>query len=68
MEVFNLGKNYWMNVYNDLNKNNVLSYGDLSFIKGIADYIGRMQLPTDSQCRRLMKIINKVEDMGYVMP
>lgn len=68
VEVFNLGKDYWMNVYNDLSKNNLLSYGDLSFIKGIADYIGRFQLPSDSQCRRLMKIISKVEDMGYVMP
>lgn len=68
LEIFNLGQKYWMRVYNDLNKENVLSYGDVSFIKGVAEYIGRNKLPTDSQCRRLMKIIIKVEDMGYVMP
>ena len=33
VEIFNLGANYWMKVYNDLMKENVLSYGDCSFIK-----------------------------------
>ena len=50
VEIFNLGANYWMKVYNDLMKENVLSYGDCSFIKGIADYIAKQNLPSASQC------------------
>jgi hypothetical protein len=68
VEVFNLGAKYWMKVYDDLMRESVLSYGDCSFIKGIADYIGRNQLPTTAQCRRLVKIVSKAEDKGYVMP
>lgn len=68
VEVFKLGSNYWMKVYQDLLKENVLSYGDCSFIKGIADYIAKMNLPSPSQCKRLVKIINKAEDKGYIMP
>ena len=49
VEVFKLGAQYWMKVYNDLVKETVLSYGDCSFIKGIADYITRGNLPTASQ-------------------
>ena len=68
VEIFNLGANYWMKVYNDLMKENVLSYGDCSFIKGIADYIAKQNLPSASQCKRLVKIVNKAEDKGYIMP
>ena len=57
-----------MKVYNDLMKENVLSYGDCSFIKGIADYIAKQNLPSASQCKRLVKIVNKAEDEGYIMP
>ena len=67
VEIFNLGANYWMKVYNDLMKENVLSYGDCSFIKGIADYIAKQNLPSASQCKRLVKIVNKAEDKGYIM-
>lgn len=68
VEVFNLGAQYWMRVYNDLVKETVLSYGDCSFIKGIADYITRGNLPTSSQCKRLLKVVEKAEDKGYIMP
>ena len=68
VEVFNLGSRYWMRVYDDLIRESVLSYGDCSFIKGIADYIGRNQLPSTAQCRRLLKVVEKAEDKGYVMP
>lgn len=68
VEIFNLGANYWMKVYNDLMKENVLSYGDCSFIKGIADYIAKQNLLSASQCKRLVKIVNKAEDKGYIMP
>ena len=68
VEVFKLGAQYWMKVYNDLVKETVLSYGDCSFIKGIADYITRGNLPSSSQCKRLLKIVAKAEDKGYIMP
>ena len=68
VEVFNLGTKYWMKVYDDLMYETVLSYGDCSFIKGIADCIGRNSLPTTAQCQRLMKIVSKAEDKGYIIP
>lgn len=68
VEVFKLGAQYWMKVYNDLVKETVLSYGDCSFIKGIADYITRGNLPSASQCKRLLKTVAKAEDKGYIMP
>ena len=66
VEVFNLGTDYWMKVYNDLSKENVLSYGDLDFIKSIATrIISKNVLPSASQCKRLLKIVHNVEDKGY---
>ena len=57
-----------MNVYNALMKEELLSYGDCDFIRSIASYIGRGQLPTTAQCRRLLKVVEKAEDKGYIMP
>ncbi len=68
IEIFSLGTDYWMNVYNELLKESVLSFGELEFIKGIASYIKRTSLPSAAQCKRLIRIINKAEDKGYIMP
>ena len=68
IEIFSLGTDYWMNVYNELLKESVLSFGELEFIKGIANYIKRSSLPSAAQCKRLIRIINKAEDKGYIMP
>lgn len=68
VEIFKLGSAYWMNVYDALMKEELLSYGDCDFIRGIASYIGRGQLPSSAQCRRLLKIVEKAEDKGYIMP
>lgn len=68
VEIFSLGADYWMNVYNELLKESVLSFGELEFIKGIASYIKRTSLPSATQCKRLIRIINKAEDKGYIMP
>lgn len=68
VEVFSLGEAYWRNIYNALSKDDILSYGDLSFISGIADYIKRSSLPTAAQCKRLLKIVEKAEDKGFIMP
>ncbi len=68
VEIFNLGATYWNQVYSDLSKEDLLSYGDLDFIKSIASYIQRNSLPSSSQCKRLLKIVAKAEDKGYMMP
>lgn len=68
LEIFKLGVNYWYKVYNDLVKSSILSYGDCAFIKGVADYMKRNKLPSAAQYKRLMKIIAKAEDKGYLMP
>lgn len=68
VEIFNLGVKYWYKVYNDLVQSTILSYGDCAFIKGIADFIKRNRLPSPAQCKRLMRIVNKAEDKGYLMP
>lgn len=68
VEIFSLGVNYWYKVYNDLVKSSILSYGDCSFIKGVADYMKRNRLPSPAQCKRLLKVIAKAEDKGYLMP
>ncbi len=68
VDIFNLGQEYWMRVYADLNKEHMLPYGDMEFIRSIATYISRGSLPTTAQCKRLKKIVDKAEDKGYVMP
>ena len=69
VEIFNLGSDYWLKVYSDLSKENVLSYGDLEFIKDIANkFIARGKLISSPQMKRLLKIVSKAEDMGYIMP
>lgn len=68
LEIFNLGVNYWYKVYGDLVKSNILSFGDCAFIKGVADYMKRNRLPSTAQCKRLIKVVTKAENNGYLMP
>lgn len=68
VEIFKLGADYWMGVYHSLIKGSYLAYGDLDFIRSIATMIQKFNLPTVAQCRRLVKIIAKAEDKGFIMP
>lgn len=68
VEIFKLGADYWMKVYSDLTKEQILPYGELDFIKNVAGCISRGMLPTDAQCKRLIKAVYKAEDKGYLMP
>ena len=68
VEIFKLGSQYWMKVYNDLNREQLLPYGELDFIRSMASYISKGMLPSDAQCKRLIKIVTKAEDKGYIMP
>ncbi len=58
----------WIEVYSQLSNENILSWGELDFIQGIAKYIATGHLPSSAQCKRLMKIISKAEDYGYILP
>ena len=68
VEIFKLGASYWMNVYQALTEEEILSYGDCNFIRSIAICIDRGSLPSPAQCNRLLKIVEKAEDKGYIMP
>ena len=68
VEVFNKGYVYWMNFNKDLEKEKLLSPGDRDFVKSIASYVSRGSLPTKAQIKRLLKVIHKAEDEGYIMP
>ena len=68
VEIFNAGADYWMTIYRQLSKEDVLSWGELDFIQSIAKYIQRGALPSTAQCKRLIRIITKAEDFGYIMP
>ena len=68
VEIFKLGSTYWMNFYNDVTKEELISYGDCEFIRSIASWIAKGSLLTEAQCKRLVKIVNKAEDKGYIMP
>lgn len=68
VEVFKLGAAYWSKVYADIHKENILSFGDVEFIRSISSYIAKGNLPSTSQCKRLKKIVTKAEDKGFIMP
>lgn len=68
VDFFKLGAPYWMEVYNAVAKEELLSYGDCDFIRSIANYIARGSLPSPAQCRRLLKVVEKAEEKGYIMP
>lgn len=68
VDIFKLGSPYWMNIYRTFTKEQLLPQGDCDFIKSIAGYIGRGSLPSPAQCRRLLKIVERAEDKGFIMP
>lgn len=68
VEIFKLGKDYWLKVFADLDKESLIPYGDLEFIKQVANYTGRGSLLTPAQYKKLVKIVTAAEDKGYIMP
>ena len=68
VEIFKLGAPYWTDVYNRLSKGAYLPYGELDFIRSMAMLIQRNNLLTTAQCKRLVKIVVKAEDKGFIMP
>ena len=68
VEFYTRGYDYWMKFYNDMEKEQVISCGDRDFIKSLASYIIKGSLPSKAQIKKLLKIITKAEDAGYIMP
>ena len=59
-KVNSLGSAYWENVYNDLERQRLLSPYDRDIIKSMAGYLKRGFL-SDGQVRKLWKIVQKIE-------
>ena len=68
VECYRRGSSYWLSFYNELERELLLTGGDRDFVKSIALYISRDILPSKSQIKRLLRIIYKAEDAGYIMP
>lgn len=68
VKVFELGPTYWTKFYNDLEHNKLLSGGDRDFVSSIIKFISRGSLLSGPQCKKLYKIIQKAEDLGYTLP
>ena len=68
VEVYNLGVAYWTKFYNDMEKTKLLNANDTNYISAVIRFITQGRLLSGSQCKKLLKIINLVEDLGYTMP
>lgn len=67
VEVYKRGYDYWMHLYNDFEVEHILSSGDREFVKSIAHLIQRGTLPSKQQIKRLRKIIETAENIGYIL-
>lgn len=66
VEIFKLGYTYWMNVHKKIENEKVISFGDIMFVKSIANLINSSILPSAAQSKRLIKIYNTAEDAGII--
>ena len=66
VNVFNLGYDYWMKVYDKVENERIINFSDKMFIKSMAEVVRRNSLPSSSQAKRLIKIFNSAEDAGIV--
>lgn len=63
-----LGDKYWLNLYNDLERQKILSGGERDKLKGIASYLAKNGILTDSQAKALWKIVKKIQDQtDYIL-
>lgn len=68
VEIFKLGAAYWNKFYSDMVESKLLNANDTEYIGSIAKYITQGKLMSPAQCKKLLKIINLAEDLGYLMP
>lgn len=63
-----LGHQYWLTLYKDLEKLKLLSGGERDKIKGIATYLAKKGILTDPQAKALWKIVKKIQEQtDYIL-
>ena len=55
-----------MNVHKKIENEKVISFGDIMFVKSIANLINSSILPSAAQSKRLIKIYHTAEDAGII--
>lgn len=68
VQVFNLGTDYWTKFYADMERTRLLNASDTNYIGSVIRSVSQGRLLTGPQCKKLLKIINLAEDLGYTMP
>ena len=63
-----LGWQYWYSIYEDLDRQRILSTGERDIIKGMAMYIKKNNFLSDAQVKKLWRIVQKIEkETDYVI-
>ena len=60
-----LGWQYWYSLYEDLERQKLLSTGERDMIKGMATYMKKYSYLSDAQVKKLWKIVQKIEKETY---
>ncbi len=69
VKVFEYGVNYWSRFHHDLESNSLLSPADRDFVgNSVIKAVNSGSLLSGPQCKKLLRIIQKAEDLGYTMP
>lgn len=67
-KAISLGWKYWFELYEDLEKQKILTGGERDLIKGMSDYIKKKNYLSDAQVMKLWKVVQKIEkDTDYVL-
>lgn len=67
VQIFTLGVDYWAQFYNDMENTKLLNANDTNYISSVVRYVSQGRLLSGAQCKKLLKIINLAEDLGYIM-
>lgn len=67
-KIITLGWQYWYSMYEDLERQKILSVGKRDIIKGMAIYIKKYGFLSDAQVNKLWKIVQMIEnETDYVL-
>ncbi|MBO7054310.1 MAG: AIPR family protein [Bacteroidales bacterium] len=67
-KVHTLGGEYWLEVYEDLERQKLLSPGERGIIKSMGEYLQRGYFLSDAQVKKLWKVVQKIEnETDYIL-
>ena len=67
-KTISLGWKYWYSVYEDLERQKILSTGERDMIKGMSVYMKKNNFLSDAQVKKLWKIVQKIEkETDYIL-